>query len=211
MNEDARVRDFAITSMFVAMIFMLTFTPIGFIPLGPFNATIIHIPVIIGSLLMGPRIGALLGALFGLASFTRATYMPNVSSFLFSPLIADPLTGHGSAWAIVICFVPRILVGIIPFYVDKTLGRLVENRPKLRLVPAFAAGIAGSMTNTLLVLHLAYALFKDSYASIVNISAGAVYGAILLVILTNGVPEAIIAGVSAPAVKRALEAFRGRM
>ncbi len=46
-----------------ALIFILAFTPfIGYIPLGFTRATIVHIPVIIGSLLLGPKKGAILGA-----------------------------------------------------------------------------------------------------------------------------------------------------
>ena len=53
-------------ALFGAIIVLLAFTPfLGYIPLGFTRATIIHIPVIIGSLLMGPKKGAVLGLVFG--------------------------------------------------------------------------------------------------------------------------------------------------
>lgn len=52
-------------ALFAALIIILAFTPfLGYIPLGFTRATIIHIPVIIGCLLLGPKKGALLGFVF---------------------------------------------------------------------------------------------------------------------------------------------------
>ena len=43
-------------AIFAALIVVLAFTPfIGYIPLGFTRATIIHIPVIMGSLMLGPK------------------------------------------------------------------------------------------------------------------------------------------------------------
>ncbi|MDR3255064.1 MAG: ECF transporter S component [Synergistaceae bacterium] len=207
MNKTSSlIRNFAITSLFAAIIFMMAFTPIGFIPLGPMNATIIHVPVIIGALLLGPKTGALLGSLFGLTSLMRANLYPNVLSFAFSPLIPLPGTDEGSVWALAICFVPRILVGIVPCYVDKFLRRFSDKAP-WRFTSAFIAGVAGSMTNTLLVMYMIFAIFRDSYATALNESATAAGGLILTVIAVHGIPEAIIAGIFTSAVCRAVHAF----
>ena len=89
-----------------ALIFILAFTPfIGYIPLGVTRATIVHIPVIIGSLLLGPKKGAILGALFGLTSFLNNSFVsPNATSFVFTPLysVGDFRGTHG-AWSSVSC------------------------------------------------------------------------------------------------------------
>ena len=61
-------------AIFGAIICIMAFTPfLGYIPLGFTRATIIHIPVIIASLLMGPKKGGALGFLFGLTSFINNT------------------------------------------------------------------------------------------------------------------------------------------
>ena len=62
---------------------LLTF--LGYIPLGFTRATIIHIPVILASLLLGPKKGAALGFLFGLTSFINNTMNPTITSFVFTP------------------------------------------------------------------------------------------------------------------------------
>ena len=52
-------------AIFAALIVVLAFTPfIGYIPLGFTRATIIHIPVIMGSLMLGPKKGAALGGVY---------------------------------------------------------------------------------------------------------------------------------------------------
>ena len=107
-----QVQDMTILSMFTAIIFLLTFTPLGLVDLPVIKATVLHVPVIIGSILLGPRKGAFLGGMFGLSSLIKNTLVPGLSSFVFSPLIPVPGLDRGSLWALFICFVPRILVGV---------------------------------------------------------------------------------------------------
>jgi uncharacterized membrane protein len=198
-------------SLFVAIIFLMTFTPIGFINLGFINATIVHVPVIIGSIMLGPKRGAALGALFGLASLIRNTMTPLALSFAFSPLVPSPITGSGSPWALVICFVPRVLVGVVPYYADRFLSGANGASPGRRFATLAAAGVAGSLTNTLLVMHLMYFVFREEFANARNAAADAVYWLILSIIATNGVPEAIVAGVITSAVCKTLMSYmRGR-
>lgn len=67
-----------------------------------------------------------------------------------------------------------------------------------------AAGLAGSLTNTLLVMNLIFVFFKDAYATANNVATEAVYGFILSIIGINGVPEAIVAAIITAFVGRAL-------
>jgi uncharacterized membrane protein len=174
----------------------MTFTPIGFINLGIINATIIHVPVIIGSIILGPRRGALLGVLFGAASLIRNTVSPTLLSFAFSPLIPPPLPNLGwFPWPLVICFVPRALVGVVPYYTDKIVSKLTRSRESLRFLSFVFAGVAGSLTNTLLVMPLMYLAFRDAMALARNVPIETVYGITLSIITYNGIPEAIVAGV----------------
>jgi uncharacterized membrane protein len=203
-----KLRSFALTSLFAAIIFLMTFTPVGFINLVVIKATIVHVPVIIGSILLGPKTGALLGAMFGAASLINNTIAPSLLSFVFSPLIPVPGTGRGSFWAILICFGPRILVGIIPYYADRIITRIWRGGKKRRLVMLFIAGAAGGMTNTLLVMNLIYFLFQDVYAAVRGVSPDAIYPMILSVVLMHGIPEAIAAGIFTSGVVKAVSAYQ---
>ena len=66
-----QVQSLAILAMFTAIIFLLTFTPLGLIDLPVIKATVLHVPVIIGSILLGPKKGAFLGGMFGLSSMIK--------------------------------------------------------------------------------------------------------------------------------------------
>lgn len=181
-------------ALFMALIFLMAFTPfLGYIPLGFTRATIIHIPVIIGALLLGPKKGALLGLAFGLTSFINNTMNPTVTSFVFTPFysLGEYSGGIGS---VIICFVPRILVGVVPFFVYRFVKKLSKT-DKVSVPGLALAGVAGALTNTLLVMNLIFLFFRDAYASANGVASNAVYGFILSIIGMNGVPEAIVAGI----------------
>ena len=73
-------------ALFAALIILMAFTPfLGYIPLGFTRATINHMPVILGSVLLGPKKGAVLGFVFGLTSLVNNTMNPTATSFVFSP------------------------------------------------------------------------------------------------------------------------------
>lgn len=193
MKTKNNTRKLVLTALFGAIIIILNFSPIGYIQLPLVKATIIHVPVIIGSILLGSKIGASLGIIFGLTSLYNNTFMPTVLSFAFSPLIPLPGTDSGSLIALVITFLPRILVGIFPYYAYKWFNQLLKG--KYKILSFGISGVIGSMTNTFFVMHLIYYLFRDSYGQAYNIAISAVYKTMLAVIFTNGIPEAILAAI----------------
>lgn len=185
-------------ALFSAIIIIMAFTPfIGYIPLGFTRATIIHIPVIIGSIMLGPKKGGFLGGVFGLTSLINNTINPTVTSFAFSPFYSLG-SMHGNFASLIICLVPRILVGILPYYVYKWVMHTKNgDKPSSsrQIISLGIAGVVGSLTNTLLVMNLIFVFFKDAYASVNSVSADTVYYFILSIIGINGVPEAIVAGI----------------
>ena len=190
----SKTKGMAQVALFAALIVLMAFTPfLGYIPLGFTRATIIHIPVIIGSLLLGPKKGAGLGFVFGLTSFVNNTTNPTVTSFVFTPFysLGEFSGGIGS---LIICFIPRILVGVVPFYVYHWIKKL-QKKEDVSAVGLVLAGISGALVNTLLVMNMVFLFFREAYASANGVAANAVYGFILSIIGINGVPEAIVAGV----------------
>ena len=155
----SKTKGMAQVALFAALIVLMAFTPFGYIPLGFTRATIIHIPVIIGSLLLGPKKGAGLGFVFGLTSFINNTINPTVTSFVFTPFysLGEYSGGVGS---MIICFVPRILVGVIPFYVYRGVKKL-QREEKASTAGLALAGISGALVNTLLVMNLIFVFFRD--------------------------------------------------
>lgn len=84
---------------------VLGLTPLGFIPIGPTRATIMHIPVIVGAITQGPIVGAMVGLVFGLFSLFQNITNPTIISFVFlNPLVS---------------VLPRVLIGITSYYTYK--------------------------------------------------------------------------------------------
>jgi uncharacterized membrane protein len=135
----------AINGILIALIFILGFTPLGLIPLGSISLTILHIPVIVGTILLGLPSGLVLGASFGLVSLLNLLRG------------ADPTTGALLAAApfaaVLMCIVPRLLVPTITHAVYRVIAR---RRTKYLPAVPFAA-FAGSMTNTVFFLGFLYA------------------------------------------------------
>lgn len=197
--KNTKTKDLTLTAIFIALILLFALTPFGFINLGFIRATLIHIPVIIGSILLGPKIGAFLGTIFGFMSLLVNTMTPTILSFVFSPFIPVIGTTQGSPLALIICFVPRILVGIIPFYLWKLWSKSQKDtfNPTKQKSILFIIGIIGSMVNTILVMNMIYFLFNHSYAEVTGITIqSSLYKAVLTIIFVNGVPEAILSGIA---------------
>jgi len=181
MSKNKRL---ALLSMMIALEILFAIVPfLGYIPLGIINATTLHIPVILTAIILGPKEGMLLGFIFGLTSLIKNTMSPNVTSFLFTPFY-----GVGNFYSLLICFLPRILIGAITGYLYKFLKDKINDN--------LATGISaffGAFTNTCLVMSFAYIFFKDAYANATGISLTAVKAAILAIVFNNGIAEAIVA------------------
>ena len=68
-------------ALMAAIIIVLANTPLGMIQLPVIKATTVHIPVILGAILLGPSAGAILGGVFGICSVVS-----NTMTRLFYPL-----------------------------------------------------------------------------------------------------------------------------
>ena len=175
-TKKLEVRKMAIVGVLAAISIMLSMTPLGFIPIGPTNATIMHIPVIIGAVLEGPLVGIIVGLIFGFTSLLRAITMPTITNFaLINPLVS---------------ILPRVLIGIVAYYVYKLTIKLTKNA----LVSGWITGVIGSLVNTVGVLGMTYILYGARYAEALGKSASAAKTLILTLVATNGVPEAILGG-----------------
>ena len=202
--KNKKTLSMVMTALFMAIIAVMTFIPnVGYINLIVIKATLLHVPVIVGSIVLGPKRGAVLGAMFGITSLIKNTLEPSLLSFAFSPFYQVGEIG-GNAWSVVIALAPRILVGIVPYYVFTGLEKLLK-RIRIRRVVALSISCAsGALINTLLVMNLIYFCFREEFAAAKSIALDTVYSAILGIIAVNGVPEAVVAVVIGGAVSLAL-------
>ena len=157
-------------------------TRLGFIPVPiPLigNATIMHIPAVVGGALEGPVVGLLAGLIFGVFSFLYAE----------SPIFANPL----------IAILPRLLIGVVAWAVFTGLRRFSVD------LASVVAGVFGSLTNSVGVVGLAV-LFGFLPLAVVptlipQVIAEAVLAAIVTVVVVRGVLLARSGRTTAPEEK----------
>lgn len=204
MNTRTKTFNMILTALFIAIIIVMTMVPnLGYINLVVIKATLLHVPVIVGSIVLGPKSGAILGATFGITSLIKNTIEPSLLSFAFSPFYQVGEIG-GNGWSVVISLIPRILVGVVPYFVFKLLMKLLNKIKGKTVISLAVAGAVGSFTNTLLVMNLIFVCFRDEFAAAQEIAVTAVYDVILGIIAANGIPEAIVGSLFAMAVGGAL-------
>ena len=193
--KQKNTKRFTLLALFIAIEVAVALVPfLGYIPLGFINATTLHIPVIIGGILLGKKEGAILGFVFGLTSLLKNTMEPSLTSFVFSPFIS--VGGIGGNWqSLLITFIPRILIGFMAGYVYEKLVNKTNDS-----VAIGCSAIIASFTNTLLVLGGIYFLFGVDYANAINVAYNTLFSFIMGIVTTSGIAEAIVACVISIAV-----------
>ncbi len=114
--RDKKVLEMTSMAMFIALIAVMALVPyLGFIQVFAISATIIHTPVIIGTLFGGRKVGLGLGLAFGLSSWIVAMMR---ASTPFDLMFLNPI----------LSVVPRIIFGLSIWYIFVLVNRLVKNK-----------------------------------------------------------------------------------
>jgi len=185
-------------AVLVAIIVILTVFNIGNIPIGPIVATIYQVPVIIGAVVLGTGAGAVLGGIWGVLCFILAITGQTTD------IVALAVVQQNVFLYFIIAFVPRVMVGVVSGLVFRGFNSLLKE--KKTPVSYGAAGILGSLTNTVFYLGALYVFIRNLLASLYGIEVGAVGKMILGVAGTNGLVEAAVSCLIVAAVCTALEA-----
>ena len=177
-------------ALMAAIVILLANTPLGMIQLPVIKATTVHIPVILGAILLGPGAGAILGGIFGICSLISNTMAPTLLSFAFSPFMSTTgvLGAVKALWISVGC---RILIGVASGWLWILLRKLKVNV----LAALSVTGFAGAMVNTITVMGSIYLLLAREYAAAQSVAVDAVWGLIMGTIVASGIPEAAAAAI----------------
>ncbi len=163
MAQD-RTRKIVVTGVLGAISILLGLTRIGFIPwFSGASLTIMHVPVIIGAILEGPVVGAGIGLIFGVFSMIQAAVAPNgpTDVWFTNPLLA---------------VLPRLFIGPVAWLV----WRALQKWPVPGLI---ISGIAGSLTNTVLVL------------GVIGLLGYLPWAALPAIVVANGLPEIALSAI----------------
>ena len=162
------VRQIVVAGILGGIAIFLGATQLGFIPVPNLsgNATIMHVPAILGGALEGPVVGVIAGAIFGIFSFVQAEV----------PFFRDPL----------VSILPRLFIGIVAWIVFVSLrGWSVD-------LAAAAAGVLGSLSNTVGVVGMALLLGYLPLAAVVPILPQAIAEAIIAAVVTVVVVRGVL-------------------
>lgn len=183
-------------SVLVALLIIFGFTSIGYIKIGVIEITLNVIPVAVGAIVLGPYAGAICGAVFGLTSFWQAA--SGTSAF------GAMLFQHSPINTFILCFIPRLLVGLLTALIFKALMKVCKSNNS---VPCAAASLCCPLFNTLLFVGSFILLFMktDIFSSLYTQSAADNIAAFFIWFVgLNGLVEAIAGFVIATAVSKAL-------
>jgi uncharacterized membrane protein len=167
----------SITGLLMALTALLGFTPLGFLHVGIFYATLLCIPVIVGTLLLGTVSGIIIGFTFGSISFYIGITAPSA--------MEAPILQANIIYAIILCYIPRLMIPLVTSLVSKALS---GSRSFIKAIPI--AAIAGSLTNTF--LYLGMVLF---FYIVIGYDHIGFLGTLGSIILFAGIPEAIVAAI----------------
>ena len=201
-NKKRDTRWLASVALMMAVVILLANTPFGMIQLPVMKGTTVHIPGILGAILLGPLAGAVLGATFGICSMISNTMVPTLLSFAFSPFMS--MTGIPgmlkAVWVSVGC---RILIGVAAGWLW-----ILFKKVKLNALAALPiVGFVGSMVNTVFVMGSIYLLFASQYAEAKNVAVDAVWGLIMVTVTASGIPEAIVAAILVAVIGKVMLRF----
>ena len=177
-----KTRALALTAILIAITLVLGLLPIGFITIPGFiEITLMCIPVLVGTLVLGWRVGLPLGALFALTSIIVAL---SGRSVLGTMLLEDSIVK-----TLVLLIVPRLLIPLVAFLIYRVM------RAKKDALNIAVAGAAGSVTNTVVFLVMLNLMFPDLVAGQVFTFAAFI----------NGAAEAVLAALVCPPIVKALK------
>ena len=150
-NNQEKVKRLVLMGLLAAVLLIMSYTPLGYMYIGPLAITLNVIPVAVAAISLGPAAGAVIGAVFGLTSFLQCIGVGGMSAmgavlFEISPVLA-----------FIQRFVPRVLMGFLVGLVYKAISKI--NKPK---IACFVSGFCAALFNTVLFMTALMLLFGSS-------------------------------------------------
>ena len=174
-----------ITSLFLALIIVMSFTPIGYLHIGAIEISLLAIPVAAGASILGVGGGAFLGLAFGVTSLIQCF---GTSAF------GTALMGINPLCTVIICIIPRILIGVFSALIYQGLRK--TKTPVA--VCSLLSYLGGALTNTFIFVGSFILLFGNTelYANLeTQFAATNVVAFFAAFVGINGIVEAVASAV----------------
>ena len=140
-----------ILGLMSGILFLMAYTPLGYLNIGPLAVTFNVIPVAICAVVLGPTGGAVAGAVFGLTSFLQAMGIGGTSALGAALFQINPFLSA------VQCFVPRILDGLLIGYIFRGMRRKTNV-----YVSCAVTGFISAFLNTLFFMSALIVMFGNT-------------------------------------------------
>lgn len=150
MKTKFNVKQLTLLAMLVAILLLMSFTPLGYLNIGPLAITFNVIPVAIAALALGPAGGLIAGSVFGLTSFLQCLGIGGLSP------LGSVLFGINPFFSIILCFVPRMLDGLLLGFIFRGVSRLN------RALACFVTGFCAAFLNTVFFMSALVLLFGST-------------------------------------------------
>lgn len=110
----------------------------SFVKIGPLPMSFVLVPIVIGAFILGPKEGAILGAIFG--TITMVMGISGVDAFSALLWTANPL------WFVAICILKATLAGLGSGLIYKGLDKLFKGR--FKTLKTVLASVSAPIINT---------------------------------------------------------------
>ena len=144
-------RQMVTTAMLCAILLIMSYTPLGYLNVGPLAISFNMIPVAIGAIALDPVGGMILGGLFGITSFLQCLGIGGTSAMGVILFEINPF------FAFVQRFVPRLLAGLLSALVYKGAKKITNTT-----FACFATGFSAALLNTVLFMSALVLLFGNT-------------------------------------------------
>lgn len=182
-------------AMMIAIIIVMSLTPLGYIKLPGLTITFLTVPVAVGAIILGPIGGLVCGATFGLTSLYQA--ISGGSAFTAMLFSINP------AGTIFLTLVPRILEGWLTALIFKAL----HNNQKVQKASYYIASFACPVLNTLLFMSSLVVIFYNTayiQTFVTKLGVSNPFTFVVAFVGTQGAIEAAVCFVVASILTRAL-------
>lgn len=152
MNTKSDTKRLVLLAVLMGILLVMSYTPLGYLNIGPLAISLNMIPVAIGAVALGPSGGAILGAVFGITSCLQCVGVGGTSAMGALLFEINPLL------AIIQRFVPRLLAGWLAGVVYVIAKKWSKSQAVLT-APGFITGFAAALLNTVLFMTALVLLF----------------------------------------------------
>lgn len=150
-NTTFNTKNIVTMALLVAIVLIMSTTPLGTLPIGPLSITLNMIPIAIAAITVGPIGGLVVGGVFGFYSFLQAMGIGVPSgmgmlTFSISPVLT-----------FIQRFVSRAVTGYLLGYIFTGLRKIIGDR-----IAMFATGLCAALLNFIFFMGLLWLCFGSN-------------------------------------------------